>query len=52
MRKITAGCFSASEKVFSSMLGFYERTLKWVLEHSTVTLCVLLITIAVNVYLF
>ena len=44
--------FRASEKVFSSMLGFYERTLKWVLEHSTVTLFVLLITIILNVFLF
>ncbi len=44
--------FRASEKVFSSMLGFYERTLKWVLEHSTVTLFVLLVTIILNVFLF
>ncbi|MGA7855322.1 MAG: multidrug efflux RND transporter permease subunit [Candidatus Acidiferrales bacterium] len=44
--------FRASEKVFSSMLCFYERTLKWVLEHSTVTLFVLLVTIILNVFLF
>jgi multidrug efflux pump len=44
--------FRASERVFSSMLGFYERTLKWVLEHSTVTLFVLLVTIILNFFLF
>jgi multidrug efflux pump len=44
--------FRASEKAFSSMLGFYERTLKWVLEHSTVTLFVLLVTVILNFFLF
>ena len=44
--------FQASEKVFSRMLGFYERTLKWVLQHSALTLFVLLVTIALNVFLF
>ena len=41
----------ASEKAFSRVLSFYERTLAWVLEHAALTLTVLLITIAVNVYL-
>jgi multidrug efflux pump len=44
--------FQASEKVFTGMLGFYERTLKWVLQHSALTLFVLLVTIALNVFLF
>ena len=44
--------FQASEKVFVGMLGFYERTLKWVLQHSALTLFVLLVTIALNVFLF
>jgi multidrug efflux pump len=44
--------FKASERVFERMLGFYERTLKWVLQHSAITLFVLLVTIALNVFLF
>ena len=44
--------FQASEKAFSRLLGFYERTLKWVLQHSTLTLFVLLITILLNFFLF
>jgi multidrug efflux pump len=44
--------FQASEKVFTGMLGFYERTLKWVLQHSALTLFVLLVTIGLNVFLF
>jgi len=44
--------FNASERAFNGLLGFYERTLGWVLEHPAITLAVLLITIAVNVYLY
>src|SRR5208337_833710 len=44
--------FRASERAFNSVLGLYERSLSWVLEHSTLTLIVLLITIAFNFYLF
>ena len=33
------------------MLRTYERTLTWVLRHSAITLAVLFVTIAVNVYL-
>ena len=44
--------FKASEKVFAAMLGFYERTLQWVLQHSALTLFVLLITILLNGFLF
>jgi multidrug efflux pump len=44
--------YQASEKVFTSMLAFYERTLKWVLQHSAITLFVLFVTIALNGFLF
>ena len=44
--------FRTSERFFQWVLGTYERTLGWVLEHSTLTLVVLGITIAVNIYLF
>jgi multidrug efflux pump len=44
--------FKASEKVFAAMLGFYERTLQWVLQHSAITLFVLFVTIALNGFLF
>jgi multidrug efflux pump len=44
--------FQASENVFNSVLGFYERTLKWVLQHSAITLFVLLVTIGLNGFLF
>jgi len=44
--------YRASERAFNSVLGVYERSLGWVLEHSTLTLIVLGITIALNFYLF
>jgi multidrug efflux pump len=44
--------FQASEKIFTFMLDFYERTLKWVLQHSAITLFVLLVTIGLNIFLF
>jgi len=44
--------YQASEKVFSSVLGFYERTLRWVLQHSALTLFILFVTISLNVFLF
>src|SRR5579863_2393312 len=44
--------FKASEKVFAAMLGFYERTLQWVLQHSGLTLFVLSVTIALNGFFF
>jgi len=43
--------FRASERVFQRTLRTYERSLGWVLEHSALTLLVLAITVAVNVYL-
>jgi multidrug efflux pump len=41
-----------SENLFNSILGGYERSLGWVLEHSTLTLMVLFVTILINGYLF
>ncbi len=43
--------YRRSERVFNWALGFYERTLTWVLDHAALTLGVLIITIAVNVFL-
>jgi multidrug efflux pump len=44
--------YRASERAFNSILGLYERSLSWVLEHSPLTLAVLFLTIALNFYLF
>src|SRR5580658_2760510 len=44
--------YRVSERAFNSVLGAYERSLGWVLEHSGLTLAVLGITIACNIYLF
>ena len=43
--------FTASEKVFDGVLSLYRRTLHWVLDHPTLTLSVLFLTIALNVVL-
>jgi len=43
--------YRTSEKAFDWILGLYESTLAWVLEHAALTLTVLLITIGVNIYL-
>ncbi len=43
--------YRASEKFFAWMLHTYDTTLKWVLEHPALTLFVLMVTIAVNVFL-
>src|SRR5271154_1740903 len=43
--------YRASEKGFAWMLRTYDRTLVWVLDHSGLTLAVLLITILVNIVL-
>jgi multidrug efflux pump len=42
--------YMASEKVFDSMLSVYRRTLNWVLDHTLLTLTVLFLTIALNVW--
>ena len=44
--------YNLSEKFFEGLLAFYERTLTWVLQHSAITLGVLILTIVVNVVLF
>ncbi len=44
--------FRASERAFNWVLGLYERSLGWVLEHSRLTLAVLGLTVALNFYLF
>ncbi len=44
--------YRASEKVFTKLLGAYERSLTVVLRHPAITLIVLLLTIALNLYLF
>ncbi len=44
--------FRTSEKMFTWLLGAYERSLRIVLRHPAVTLMVLLITVAVNIFLF
>jgi len=44
--------YRASERAFNALLGTYERSLGWVLEHSRLTLAVLGLTIACNFYLF
>ena len=44
--------YRLSERGFQWVLRVYERSLTWVLEHSALTLTVLLITIAGNFYLF
>jgi multidrug efflux pump len=44
--------YRESEKVFKWLLATYERSLRVVLRHPSVTLIVLLLTVAMNVYLF
>ena len=44
--------YEASGNLFSRVLGFYERTLTWVLRHPAITLAVLFITIGLNIFLF
>jgi multidrug efflux pump len=43
--------FTASEKFFEWVLSLYRSTLHWVLDHPTLTLSVLFLTIALNVVL-
>jgi multidrug efflux pump len=44
--------YRASERVFAGMLRLYEKSLARVLKHPAITLGVLLLTIALNVFLF
>jgi multidrug efflux pump len=40
-----------SERIFNSVLGGYQSSLTWVLDHPTLILIVFVLTLAVNVYL-
>jgi multidrug efflux pump len=44
--------YQLSERAFQALVGFYRRTLGWVLGHQLLTLVVFLLTIALNIYLF
>jgi multidrug efflux pump len=44
--------YNAGERAFNGLLGFYERTLGWVLRHPQPTLLVTLAAVALNVYLY
>jgi multidrug efflux pump len=44
--------FRASERMFEVVLGWYERSLGWVLRHQPLTLLVTLATMAATVYLY
>jgi multidrug efflux pump len=44
--------YRASERAFAWVLGHYERSLARVLRHPAITLGVLLLTVALNVFLF
>jgi multidrug efflux pump len=44
--------YQRSEHVFESMIAFYGRTLKFVLEHQTITLFVALGTLALTIFLY
>jgi multidrug efflux pump len=44
--------YQVSERIFTRILDFYERTLDWVLEHRRLTLAVAIGTLAVTVILY
>jgi len=44
--------YQASEKAFAALLGWYERCLRVVLRHPAITVTILLLTIALNIFLF
>ena len=44
--------YRISEAMFAKLLGAYERCLQVVLRHPAITMATLLVTIAVNIYLF
>ncbi len=44
--------YQAVENAFNRLIGLYGRVLSFVLRHSFATLTILLITVALNVYLF
>ncbi|HEX4346119.1 MAG TPA: multidrug efflux RND transporter permease subunit [Vicinamibacterales bacterium] len=44
--------YRLSERGFNAILGFYERTLTWVLRHQPVVLLITLLTMGATVYLY
>jgi multidrug efflux pump len=44
--------YNASERAFKAILGGYERSLGWVLDHSILVLMIALGTLALNVFLY
>jgi multidrug efflux pump len=44
--------YRASERAFEGLIGFYGRTLRWVLGHQTATLLVAVATLGLTIYLF
>src|SRR5204862_2198215 len=44
--------YRSTERLFDMLLAFYTRTLGWALRHQRITLAVMILTMAVNVYLF
>ncbi|HUC84790.1 MAG TPA: efflux RND transporter permease subunit [Candidatus Acidoferrales bacterium] len=44
--------YRASERVFKAILNWYDRCLQVVLRHPAITLSVLVLTVALNLYLF
>jgi hydrophobe/amphiphile efflux-1 (HAE1) family protein len=44
--------YQATERWFERILGGYERSLGWVLEHSLLFLVIAIVTLALNVYLY
>jgi multidrug efflux pump len=46
------GIFNATGAMFDWVLGHYGRSLRWVLRHKFLVLCVLLATVCLNFFLF
>jgi multidrug efflux pump len=44
--------YEASERVWQSVISFYGRTLKWVLDHQGLTLIVAVLTLVLTVFLY
>jgi multidrug efflux pump len=44
--------YKATERAFDSMIGFYGRTLKFVLQYQTVTLFIALATLMLTIFLY
>jgi multidrug efflux pump len=44
--------YKISERGFEAVIGFYGRTLKWVLQHQTMTLIVAVATLLLTIFLY